>query len=175
MFKIKTRFRTCIVVLTSASLLTSGCASTRSSFVEKHNELDRIDFCQNYVKDYEELHSYQSNPDNIDHPDDRRYLRLLGYEVDRRNLSILECKNIVDEHSESVAAGILAAAAIIAIAAAASQGGGGGYSSSSYKWDQFYDQYGNLTWRCRDTSNGQFAYDYNCSGQSKIDSTWPGK
>lgn len=71
--------------------------------------------------------------------------------------------------------GIVAGAVVLV--AAMIEGGGDGYdySGSGYAWDAFYDQYGNIQWRCRDKSNGEFAYDSNCSGLVKSDNTWPDK
>lgn len=44
-----------------------------------------------------------------------------------------------------------------------------------YDWDQFYNQYYRLVWRCRNVSNGQFAPDFKCAGKSKTDFRWPRK
>ena len=51
---------------------------------------------------------------------------------------------------------------------------GAGYSSG-YDWDGFHDLWGNLQWRCRSLSTGEFTEDYNCSGQLKNDNRWPQK
>ncbi|NRP46014.1 hypothetical protein XMD543_000020 [Marinobacterium sp. xm-d-543] len=171
------KYKRPVAVALIAALVTTGCASTRGNFVKNSYKLDKLDFCQNYVKDYSALQKYKANAYSVKDSKDRNYFRVLEREVDRRNVSYGECKAVVKEHEDDVAKGILAAAALIAITAAvANSSGGGGYgSSTSYEWDEFYDAYGNLTWRCRDTSNGQFAYDYNCAGSLKTDSTWPGK
>ena len=50
-------------------------------------------------------------------------------------------------------------------------------SSSQYYWDEFYNGpfcTGELIWRCRDASNGEFASDSRCTG-SKLDLKWPSK
>ena len=71
--------------------------------------------------------------------------------------------------------GIVAGAIFYFAALIEGAGSGYDYSGSGYAWDAFYDQYGNIQWRCRDKSNGEFAYDSNCSGLVKSDNTWPGK
>ncbi|MCF4010649.1 hypothetical protein [Rheinheimera sp. UJ63] len=45
---------------------------------------------------------------------------------------------------------------------------------SVWKWDQFQspNAYGNV-WACRGTTTGQFADDYKCASELKIDNTWP--
>jgi hypothetical protein len=65
------------------------------------------------------------------------------------------------------------AGAVILIAAAAQADDGG--SVATHEWDQFYNQYGILIWRCRSTASGQFATDSTCAGKRKSDSTWPNK
>lgn len=62
---------------------------------------------------------------------------------------------------------ILGVAAVVG--AARNGGGGGGYSAEGYAWDW---QPGNRQWVCRDRSNGQYAYEYQCAGVPKIDA-WP--
>jgi hypothetical protein len=84
---------------------------------------------------------------------------------------------VSDDNAQKMMIGLVILGAA-ATAAAASYGGGGSpqnYNNTGYAWDAFYDQYYNLTWRCRDKSNGQFAYDYNCSTKVKVDTTWPSK
>jgi TPR repeat protein len=44
-----------------------------------------------------------------------------------------------------------------------------------WDWDAFYDQYGNLQWRCRGIQTGRFAKNYNCSSDYKDDDRWPRK
>lgn len=66
----------------------------------------------------------------------------------------------------------------IAYLAAKSGGGGGSYPPSndySWRWDEFYDEWRNLTWRCRGVQTGEFADNYRCAGQLQVDTAWPGK
>lgn len=72
--------------------------------------------------------------------------------------------------------GVVAGIAVL-IAGLFAGDGYDGYSSTSYEWDQFYNQYGVLIYRCRTDggpNSGQFAPDYKCSGL-KNDSRWPSK
>jgi hypothetical protein len=105
-------------------------------------------------------------------------------ELIRRSVDPAECQAKV--MGENVALATIGAVAVgIGVAAACQDGcpavGGGGYSPSpntyktGYAWDQFYDEYRQLIWRCRDRSNGQFAYDYHCAGKVQFDSEWPSK
>ena len=52
-----------------------------------------------------------------------------------------------------------------------------GNQSTDYDWDWdgFYDQYGNLTWRCRGIQTGRFADNYKCAADIKTDTRWPNK
>lgn len=74
--------------------------------------------------------------------------------------------------------------AVLAIGAAAafgtapyygSTGGSASYTDSDWAWDAFYDEWGNLQWRCRGIQTGQFAEDYECLYDAKNDTTWPNK
>jgi hypothetical protein len=81
-------------------------------------------------------------------------------------------------NDDALATSIALGSAAVAVGAAAANNGGGGYypggSSYGVAWDQFRNQYGFPTWRCRDRSNGQFVYDSYCAGLPMVDSTWPG-
>jgi hypothetical protein len=57
--------------------------------------------------------------------------------------------------------GIIGAAAV-----AKNAGGGGGYADEGYAWDY---QPGNRQWVCRNKTNGQYAYTYNCDGVPQVD------
>lgn len=65
---------------------------------------------------------------------------------------------------------ILGVLAVVgAVAVARGGGGGGGSYDQGYAWDY---QPGNGQWVCRNKSNGQYAYAYNCDGVPKVD-YWP--
>lgn len=140
--------------------------------------MDDLDVCRHYVADQDKLSSSYKSSDAVE----SNYIRTLRQQVERRNLSTYRCQTLIDEANNKIAAGIMLGILAIGAGAAAanSSGYGNSYSNSysgsyGYAWDQFYDGYGNLTWRCRDKSNGQFANDYSCSSAWKNDSTWPGK
>jgi len=45
---------------------------------------------------------------------------------------------------------------------------------SSWAWDSFRDQYGNLVWACRGMQTGQFSFLVRCRDRPRHDLTWPG-
>jgi len=75
------------------------------------------------------------------------------------------------------AGAVLAVVGTVAVVNAYAENGGGlgGGGDYSWAWDQFYDQYYNLVWRCRGMQTGQFANDYQCASKIKSDFTWPQK
>ena len=99
--------------------------------------------------------------------------------ISRGVTSAEECQKRVNLQN-AVIAGIAIAGVAVAASAASKNGYGGGYGGYSgygsygVAWDQFYDPYFNLIWRCRDRSTGRFVDDYRCQGKLKTDSTWPG-
>ena len=159
-----------VIFIISISLVVSGCASTQYGFMTNTSNLDDLDVCQNYVKDFEKIQQRHENDDESE----RIYLNTLLLEVNKRGLSPSYCANIVSERDSEVVDGVVAVGALLVFIALAVAAGGGG-SSQGYAWDQFYDEHYNLIWRCRDKSNGEFAYDSHCSGLTKSDSTWPKK
>jgi hypothetical protein len=164
-----------IVVITLCSSLVTGCAVSRKSFIEKRGELSDVDVCRVVLKDSDKLQFNYI----IEDEEERVYVDALSDQFKRRKLSVSLCEQKVsDDNAQKMMIGLVILGAA-ATAAAASYGGGGGspqnYNNTGYAWDAFYDQYYNLTWRCRDKSNGQFAYDYNCSTKVKVDTTWPSK
>jgi hypothetical protein len=72
--------------------------------------------------------------------------------------------------------GLVAGVAVM-IAGLFADDGYSGYDSTSYEWDQFYNSYGVLVYRCRTDggpNSGQFAPNSKCSG-FKNDDRWPSK
>jgi hypothetical protein len=107
---------------------------------------------------------------------DQQYRNQIAQVLVRRGATVEKCLRLINSDN-SIAAGIAVAGVAVAAGAAASNSGGGYYSGTgSYgvAWDQFYNEYYQLIWRCRDRATGQFVYDYNCSGKSMVDTTWPG-
>lgn len=44
-----------------------------------------------------------------------------------------------------------------------------------WDWDEFYDQYGTLVWRCRGVQTGQYSENSNCAYDAMTDRRWPEK
>lgn len=155
----------------------SGCAASQKNFLSASNSLDDTKVCRNYLKDRDKLRdSYR--PDDAT---EASYLTALEEQVDRRNLHHTRCQQLVSAEDERIGAAIALGIVAVGVATIAVKsgggGGGGGYTApqpTGYAWDQFYDADGDLTWRCRDRSNGRFANNYRC-GAFKSDTTWPGK
>ena len=87
----------------------------------------------------------------------------------RRNEACTSCLSIV------ALVGLIGAAAYVASEAVE---GSSPYDYVDYHWDQFYNQYGLLIWRCRTDggpNSGQFALDSKCALKAKIDTRWPDK
>lgn len=93
----------------------------------------------------------------------------------RRGASAERCQSLVAADN-AIMTGIVVAGAAAAAGAAANSGYGGGYAPSAYgvAWDQFYNEYYQTIWRCRDRATGRFVEDYRCAGKPMVDSTWPG-
>lgn len=171
--------RKVISAMTAASLSLSGCAVSQKDFASSAYSLDDTAVCRNFLEDGSKItgiHNASVTGDEL------AYLSALENQVNRRELNHYKCEQLVKEQNEKIAKGILIGVVAIGAAALAAKsggGGGGGTASNSdasgYAWDQFYDGYGNLTWRCRDKSNGRFANNYLCASEYKLDTTWPGK
>lgn len=97
----------------------------------------------------------------------------------KRGANPEKCVRLI-QSDKNLATGIaISAGAVAAGAVIANNGGyGGGYypQTSPYgvAWDQFYNQYNQLIWRCRDKATGRFVDDYHCAAIPKADSTWRG-
>lgn len=151
--------------------LVSGCTVSQSRFIKDSYKLSDVDACRAYIRDKDKLVSSFEPKDETE----KDYLWHLKTQVKRRKLSTYRCEKIISESNNEkllIGTAILGA---IAVGMAASQGSGSSYQPQGYAWDAFYDQNYNLVWRCRNRSNGQFAYDSNCMGKVKVDTTWPQK
>lgn len=106
---------------------------------------------------------------------DENFRREVVKHLIKRGATVEKCKRLI-EADNSIAASIVVAGTAVAVGAAANNGGGYYPSAPRYgvAWDQFYNEYGQLIWRCRDRGTGQFVYDSYCSGRAMVDSTWPG-
>lgn len=154
------------VAILIAALSLSACATSPKTFYADPTNPDDTSLCR-------AAFDPQSTPD---------FRKDVEDELVRRGMSGEKCRSKI-----SMQNGVLVAAAVIgtgaAVVAACRNGcsGGGGYSPSyvsmgayGYAWDEFYDEYGQLTWRCRDRANGEFADNWHCPGP-QVDSTWPSK
>jgi hypothetical protein len=167
--------RRAISIAAITSLCLSGCAASQRDFASSAYSLDDTKVCRNFLEDGSKISSgYSSSATG----DEKAYLSALETQVNRRSLNQHKCETLVEQQNSKIVGGILIGAAAIGAAAlvAKSRGGGGGAPyATGYAWDQFYDKNGNLTWRCRDKSNGRFAYNYQCASAYKTDATWPAK
>ncbi len=114
---------------------------------------------------------------------DEQFRQELILEAIKRGISAQQCVDAVKQQNQAIAAGLAIAAVGTAVAVCANNNcGGGGYRPNRYEpyynygyaWDLIRNQYGNAVYVCRSKMNGQFAYNYNCSGMVQNDFTWPG-
>lgn len=158
------------VALLTAASLASGCAISPEQFARERHTLRIDEVCRGYLKS---LESSNSN-----------FYRDTTDELDRRQVSRLECSRIVKESNDQAAGAltaVLLGAAIIAVAAN-SGGGSGGYVNPyapvydyDWAWDQFFNENYALVWACRGKQTGQFAALEKCSSKYQSDFTWPSK
>ncbi|MCT7376812.1 hypothetical protein [Chelativorans salis] len=94
----------------------------------------------------------------------------------RRGATAEKCLKLIEVDNAMFATAIGVSGAALAAGVGASNGGGysPSYGSSGVAWDQFYNQYYQPIWRCRDKSNGEFVPDSYCRRKLMVDSTWPG-
>lgn len=141
-----------------ALLVISGCSTTSKSFYSNPYAANDTSLCRAYSK-----------------TSDVTYKRDISQELDRRSISLSHCKKLVRNENTKIAA-VVVLGTLAAVACANSTGCGSGYSGyEQADWDQFYNQYYQLVWRCREIRTGRFTYDSNCSGKFKTDSRWPSK
>ena len=157
--------RRLIALLTIAAIAT-GCTTSSESFYKDRSKGDKTSLCRAYLKASSET-----------------FRQDLGNELARRGIFPTECQTIVQKQNTAIAVGAaLAVVGAVAVACANSSSGcgGGGYSrpnsySEGADWDQFYNQYGQLIWACRDIGSGQFTYQSECYGLAQTDFRWPSK
>jgi hypothetical protein len=157
-------------ILLSSALLLTACAVSSERFYSNRGSLGAVSLCRTHQTAIRNG-QYQLAKD----VEQELRARL------KKNLS--QCEEIISASNRAVAAGVLATAVVVA--AASSKGGGGGSGTTSkttssatdydWDWDQFYNQYGDLIWRCRGVQSGQFAEDYHCAADYKSDTRWPSK
>jgi hypothetical protein len=147
--------------VTAVALLFSGCTTSQTNFYKNPQAAGSTSLCRTL---------WEST--------DLKYRQDVAAELISRGITTAEeCQRRVKTQNAAIA-GIAIAATAAAVVIAANNGGfgGGNYSGGSYgvAWDQFYNQYYQPIWRCRDKSNGQFVADWQCSGKPMHDGTWPG-
>ncbi|WP_271272852.1 hypothetical protein [Aliamphritea hakodatensis] len=161
--------------------LITGCAATSTQVISDGDNLSDAKLCRNYLNDYQNLLN-KRNQQEINH-EEFVYLQALILQVQKRDLTPEKCSELVkDQNIAAIGVGalLIITAALIAAGGGRSGSGSGSsknaaYSDQGFAWDQFYDLNGDLTWRCRNKANGQFAYDSDCILEPKSDFTWPGK
>lgn len=145
----------------AAAVAVSGCTSNSTAYIQNPGDHSTLNLCRVLA----------SNTN-------QEYRQKIAKLLVRRGVTAEKCMRLIASDNTMAASIAVAGAAAAVGAAAANSGGGGGYypSSRSYgvAWDQFYNQYYQPIWRCRDGSNGQFVDDYYCNGMPMVDSTWPG-
>lgn len=151
-----------IVSLLTIAAICAGCTTSSESFYKDKTKGDKTSICRAYLK-----------------TQSATFRQDLEVELTRRNIYPGDCLGYVKAQNAAIVAGVaiaLVGAAAIACANSSSgcRGGGGGYSTGS-DWDQFYNQYGQLVWACRDIGTGRFTYEYACSGLPQTDYRWPAK
>lgn len=150
--------RTSALLVGAAAVVLGGC-STNSTYAYKDlNNEGTHTLCRELAT----------------HPD-QAYRAEVAKHLVKRGATVEKCNRLIAADN-SIAASIAVAGAAVAVGAAANSGGGYYPSSPAYgvAWDQFYNEYGQVMWRCRDRSNGRFVYDTYCGGLPMVDSTWPG-
>jgi len=155
-----------LIALLTIAAIASGCTTSSESFYKDKSKGDKTSLCRAYMKASNET-----------------FRQDLGNELARRGVFPTECQTIVQRQNTAIAAGVaLAVVGAVAVACANSNCGGGGYSKpNAYSggdgadWDEFYDQYGQLVWACRDIGTGQFTYKSECYGLAQTDFRWPSK
>ena len=89
----------------------------------------------------------------------------LAAELTRRGIRYDDCTSKINGQNVGlalVAVGALATVAAVGCGQGQCSSGGGYYAPAhSYQWDEF-TVYGQPQWRCRDTSNGEFADEWRC-------------
>ena len=142
------------ILITLSAILITGCTSSGNTSRDPAGE-NTTTLCR----------------DVSAHPDANYRARVANI-LAKRGADAAKCNAIIAADN-AMAAGI----ALTAVAVAAAHSGGGGYYGGrpyGVVWDQFYNQYYQLIWRCRDMATGRFVEDYYCAGKVMTDTTWPG-
>lgn len=145
------------VILLCATGIVGGCTTNTTSTEEDLTSKSTLGLCR--------ILSAHS---------DQEYRQRAAHLLVRRSASVEKCQKLIS--SDNTIAASIAVAGAATAADVAAHNGYGGYAPPAYgvAWDQFYNEYHQLIWRCRDRATGRFVYDYSCSGLPMHDGTWPG-
>jgi hypothetical protein len=154
-----------IVIAIFMSLVLAACAASPQQFAAKGSSMGDTRVCKTWI--------------SANKGSDAAFHQATTAEIDRRGLSLEQCKQLITQQRIVIGAAIVLTAVVVA--AAKSGGGGGGGSStansatdSEWDWDQFQNQYGQRVTQCRGVQTGQFAENWHCSGKLQNDLRWPG-
>jgi hypothetical protein len=151
------------LIISAGMMPLMACATTMDYFAKNRTTMSQLQVCESAL--------------SAERNQDAAYINLARHELNRRNLSQRQCQGLIDQRNQTIAAIALVGAA--AYVAGSQAGSGGGYTAQTqdtqWDWDQFRDQYGRFTWRCRGVQTGQFAQAYRCNGRARIDSVGLGK
>jgi hypothetical protein len=147
-----------IVVALSAT----GCTTSQTAFLKNPDAIDTTSLCR----------TLNTSTDPV-------FRQQIVGELSSRSVTLAECARRVQNQNQAIAVGVAIAAVGVAAAVCANNDCGGGYTGAGYyqgaDWDQFYGQYGQLVWACREIGSGRFTYDYECAGKPQTDFRWPSK
>jgi hypothetical protein len=160
--------RSVLVIAVIATLIvTAGCAVSSERFYSQRDSLGAVSLCRTYKS------AIQRGEPQLAR-DVEAELRM------RLTTEVSQCNEIISESNAAAVVGVIAAAVLVA---AVAEGGGSSGSSNTtasssdydWDWDQFYNEYGTLIWRCRGIQTGQFAEDTKCVSDLKTDLRWRSK
>jgi hypothetical protein len=159
------RFRQ--IIFGCTLILLSGCAVTPEQFYSQRSSLSAVTLCRTYQS------AVQSSQWQLARDIETELGSRLGVQAS-------QCSKVISDNEMAILGGVLIAAAVVA---AASEGGGAAappvtssqISDYDWDWDQFYNEYGVLVWRCRGIQTGQFAENSNCAYDAMTDHRWPTK
>ena len=150
-----------IVWLAASTLILSNCTTSQQAFQANPSAVTTSALCRTLVE-----------------TQDIQFRQELYSEITKRSVSVAKCEEMVRSQNQAIAAGVAIALVGTAVAVCANNDCSGGGYRNPYQgadWDEFYNQYGTLVWACRSIATGQFTYDSDCYGKSKIDWRWPSK
>lgn len=144
------------------AVCSAGCKTTPDNFYANRAAEDETSLCRAYLK-----------------TNNFTFQRDLATKLLQRGIDPAACKGMVRSQDAALALGILAVGVTTVAAASAANSGAsnswGGSGTAYADWDEFYNEYGQLTWRCREIWTGQFTEDQHCRYLPLLDDRWPSK